>query len=130
MKTTKKSHQTIDREISDICRILTVSSGKTLMVVRENPAKGSSCKGMITIFSRFDFLRQEEMAVSPMPIARYAFYPDTLDSTRLGSVAIYSTNVERMWLNLKNQTTLFGHPILDVRIKIGRNPFVDVRFKA
>lgn len=131
MKTANGNRITIEQEINSIFHLLSNTAGENLSVGREKPAKGSSCKGIITVFSRAELRQQEdERYFKARAIARYVFYPDTLDPTRLGSVAIYGDNTAAWCHTLGKQSTLFGHRILSVQIEVGRRPFIDVRLDA
>lgn len=132
MKTTIKNFQTIDQTISSIFRILSSTASENTVVVREKPSKTSTfCKGMISVFDRSDIRRQEEdKTFKATPVVRYAFYPDTYNPSRLGSIAIYGENAAALCSFIKKQKTIFGQIVISASVENGRRPFVDVRLRA
>lgn len=132
MKTIIKNIQTIDQAISSIFRILSKTAADNSVVVREKPLKVSTfCKGMISIFDRSDLRRQEEdKSFKATPIVRYTFYPDTYNPSRLGSIAIYTTNALALCGMIRKYKTIFGYTIISANVENGRRPFIDVRLRA
>lgn len=132
MKTTVKNFQTIEQTISSIFRILSTTASDNSVVVREKPSKAATfCKGMISIFDRNDLRQQEEdKSFKASPIIRYAFYPDTYNPARLGSIAIYGKNAPALCAIINKQGALFGHNVISASVENGRRPFIDVRLRA
>ncbi|MDE6443760.1 MAG: hypothetical protein K2K64_04985 [Muribaculaceae bacterium] len=132
MKTTIKNFQTIDQTISSIFRILSTTASDNSVVVRERPSKTATfCKGIISVFDRNDIRRQEEdKTFRATPIVRYAFYPDTYNPSRIGSIAIYGENAHTLCAIIRKQRAIFGQSVISVSIEKGLRPFIDVRLRA
>lgn len=132
MKNFIENFRTIDQTISSIFRILSKDASDNSVAVREKPSKTSTfCKGMISIYNRNDLRRQEEdKAFKATPSVRYAFYPDTYNPSRLGSIAIYGENAPTLYTFIKRQKTIFGQAVSSVSVEYGRRPFIDVRLHA
>lgn len=124
----------LNSEINSIFNSLASNASKGEVVVKERPAKGSSCKGIINVFSRRDLDREQEDRDTrrfpirkAVPIVKYAFYPDTYRPERLGSVAIYGENATARYMTIARDSSFFGHRVRSVSIEVGRRPFVDVK---
>ena len=63
----------------------------------------------------------------PRPDETYVFFPSHTDSTRLGSVAVYSANVTALLATIRNSRSLFGQPVKTVSVEYGLHPFLDVK---
>ena len=134
----------IERQIRSIATQLQAVCGKSMTIVREQPSTGSSCAGMVAMFDsaalaafeqeKKEFARLLKTGqadprlrpVQPAAIERYAFYATSLDSTRLGSVAIYGPNAVQRLLKIKRDASFFGHRMASAKVELGRRPFVDI----
>ena len=142
----KNQGATIEQEIDSIFQLLVSQLSEKSVVVIERPSKGVSCKGVIIIYNRHELKRQrnEQSAyenalragqpksslIRPFkakPVLMYAFYPDTVNPKRLGSVAIYGENVMADHIRFKKGDSLFGRTIISVKVEMGIRPFLDVR---
>lgn len=110
----------------------------------EKQGRFSSSSLIINIFPRPDTpdkpTRDDESFVqaSPMeeegdkkkkaPMRKFVFYPDPLDSNRLGSVAIYGDDIPDLYESISKSTHLFGIKIKKCALDCGLRPFVDVKF--
>lgn len=120
----------IEQEIGAIFAAIAGEVSDNLKAVKERPVKGASCRGMVCVYDRRDLKRAEEdRHYKPVPVVRYALYPDVYCPSRLGSVAIYADNAEVLCRALRRQGSLFGHAIRDVWVDFGRRPYVDVRLR-
>lgn len=129
----KRRAFTIEEEINGLFQRFAKDAAESIVVTKEKGTKGGSCRGIINIF-RADDLRREQLereAEKPKrfkayPMERYAFYPDSYDETRLGSVAIYGEDVMKRYFAIKKSGVLFGHAVRKVSIEWGVRPFIDV----
>lgn len=65
---------------------------------------------------------------SKSPERTFVFYPDPLDPSRLGSVAVYGSDARDTADALNRSNFIFGHRIKRAKVEFGRRPFVDVKF--
>ncbi len=151
MKTNFKfnSANSFECEINSIFRILSTKASENSVVVRERGVKGGSCKALISVFDRSDLKRQAEEEAEyrtnlrrgadrrslakpffAKPVVRYAFYPSTYNSDKLGSVAIYGDNVAPLYNLINRHRSLFGRNVISADIEMGIRPFLDVRLAA
>ena len=104
----------IETIISDITGVLSQNAPGGSKVERQAPRKGQSCKGTITI------------SYPDTPKITYAFYPSTALPSRLGSVAIYTTEISSVLSGIRMTKSLFGFKVAKANIEQGRRPFIDV----
>lgn len=151
MKTNFKfnSSNSFECAINSIFRILSTNASENSVVVRESGIKGGYCKALISVFNRSDLKRQAEEEVEyhthlrrgadrssiakpfvAKPVVRYAFYPSTYNSERLGSVAIYGENIAPLYTIINRNRSLFGYNVISADIEMGMRPFLDVRLAA
>lgn len=124
-----KTQVTIEQEINNIFQLLTNNADENHSVRREKLKRGGSCRGAIGVYNQYAMINQDgKESVKDMMEVLYAFYPSTFHPARLGSVAIYCSDAAVLCRRLRNQSALFGHRILGVKLEWGRRPFVDVRF--
>ena len=144
----KKTQQspTLEKEIRSIFNTMSSEASQTTKAVMAQPAKGAYCKGMIMVYTVDDLMRQKEEETEynellkqgadkrdlpkpykAKPHVTYAFYPSTLDATRLGSVAVYGNDALSMLLMIRKSGSLFGHRVIQAKLEIGIRPFVDVK---
>ncbi|MCM1336139.1 MAG: hypothetical protein NC187_02680 [Candidatus Amulumruptor caecigallinarius] len=136
----------IELEVRSIINAITSRTTDSRCVTVDRDPKGASCKAIIRIFDADALaLHREAMEeyrakiargadrtslpkpASSLPVVMYALYPDPVDSTRLGSIAIYCEDAPiRLTLILK-QRTLLGHRVAAATLERGRRPFIDVR---
>jgi hypothetical protein len=116
--------QTIEAEIRSIFRMLTVSTAENTVVKMDKLSPGTSCKGLIGVYSR-DAVNEKLPDVLRV---RYAFYASTRNPSKLGSVAIYCDDVASYLTRIQQQGALFGHRVANATIAIGRRRFIDVTF--
>jgi hypothetical protein len=114
--------QTIEAEIRSIFRMLTVSTAENTVVKMDKLSPGTSCKGLIGVYSR-DAVNEKLPDVLRV---RYAFYASTRNPSKLGSVAIYCDDVASYLTRIQQQGALFGHRVANATIAIGRRRFIDV----
>lgn len=128
MKTKQKINQigSIESTINAIENNLVRNASSGLSVERKRGGKGQACKCMIHIFAEDKPVGKDKRT----PLMTYAFYPGTYFPSRLGSVAIYADNVTAILAQIRASKTLFGIPVVDVKLEYGRRPFIDVRFAA
>lgn len=145
---TKKSFSSIEQEINTIFELMTAKSGHHQVIRKEKVARESACKGIINVYSHIDLLRESEETAAyreakssgsasfykkpfvARPKVKYAFYTDTYDQNRIGSVAIYADNVSALYGMLRKNGFLFGHAISGLSIEMGRRPFLDVTLRV
>lgn len=97
-------------------------AGEGESIKYEFPKKGSSCLAIFSVCRGYE-------ADAPV-IRRYAIYPDTYHPDKIGSVAIYCANAAMEYAKIKNQNGLFGRRIIDMKIEMGRRPFIDVKLRV
>ncbi len=119
-------HSRIERDVRAIFQSLSYKSNDE-EVVKLDMTTGSSCIAMIRVYRRDDILAQPTKAA---PIVCYAFYPSSYDASKLGSVAIYGNGARARRAQILKQGFLFGYPVVNVTIEMGRRPFVDVTLRA
>lgn len=121
-----------EQEIDSIFRGLEANLEDDSMVVRERPSKNSAfCKGLISVYNKHDLERMKnERAFKARPIKTYAFYPNTMHPSKIGSVAIYGEKAFNWCLTLNKRGILFGKKILSAKLEMGLRPFVDVKLVA
>lgn len=113
--------QSIENEVNSIFDILSSKFSKTSMTVKKvRPGKLQVCKGIIEV------TRKGERK----PSEKYVFYSGTMRPDKVGSVAIYTDDVDRMLLDLKLSRNFFGRKIISVRKEWGCRPFIDVLLTA
>ena len=122
----------IEQEITAIFNGIEGSLQEGLVALKTRPSKGSTfCIGMINIYKKEDLKQQEEdKTKKAMPIESYAFYADTFNPRRLGSVAIYGEKAFNRCLNLNKRGFFFGRKIASATVEQGLRPFVDVKLVA
>ena len=116
----------IESTINAIENHLVRNASAGLSVERKRGGKGQACKCMIHIFAEGKPQGKDDRT----PLMTYAFYAGTYFPSRLGSVAIYGDNVTALLAQIRASRTLFGIPVVDVKMEYGRRPFIDVRFAA
>lgn len=128
---------TIERELKSIFDQITSTASDGCVVLEERPNKGTSCKGIISIYRRDDLRRQDSREADverdgrpfrAIPVVRYAFYPSVYNPSVLGSVAIYGKRAVLNRLSVRKNAFFFGRRVTGVKTEIGRRPFIDVRF--
>lgn len=124
VKTKKKP--SIEREIRSIFHALSSKAEKNQIVIIEQPIKGASRKATISIYNRDDLSKQRR----PLPITMYAFYSHTFDDEKLGSVAIYGSDVSIQRNLILRNGFLFGHRVISANLEMGRRLFIDVQLAA
>lgn len=149
-KTPKKQIPTIEREIRSIFQGITANASEhNEVVVIEKSNAVTSRRALISVYNPADLARQkedeaiyrEEVArgvrkenrikrFKANPVVMYAIYPDTYDSTKLGSVAIYGGDAPSRRTLILKQGTLFGHKVVSASLEMGTRLFVDVRLGA
>lgn len=144
---TGRSQTSIRREIDAIYDEMTEKASAMQIVCRERPEKGTSCAGIISVYSVDDINRQKreraacaetvrrqggETAVPKpfraQPIARFAFYPGVTDPSAIGSMAVYGRTAVLQYRLLKQRGDFFGHPIASVTLERSVNLFASVKF--
>lgn len=149
-KAHKKRPQTpsLGREIRSIFKAMSSDAALTTKAVMQQPPKGACCKSVITVYKVADLQRQEdeekeldELAKQGVdrrdlpkpykakPVVTYALYPSTLDSNRLGSVAIYGDDNISLLTLIRKSGSLFGHTVIEAKLEMGIRPFIDVRLR-
>lgn len=119
----------LDQEISNIAERLTAASSSEEVFKAERPRKGMSAKGIIDIYNKAEFDAQTKNDPAK-PKVRYVFYGGVYNSSKMGSVAIYSGNPMTLFSIMKRRDSLFGHRIVSVSLENGLATYVDVRFAA
>ena len=66
------------------------------------------------------------LIVNPKNFDFFAFYPSTALPSRLGSVAIYTTEISSVLSGIRMTKSLFGFKVAKAKIEQGRRPFIDV----
>lgn len=112
------NNQTIDQEIDSILRFLSEHAHDGERVIKTTTKRGLSCKRIIEV------KRGESVTT------RYVFYPNMYIPNRIGSVAIYCGDAKSLFFNIRGQSSLFGHTIMDVTLESGVRPYLDVKFKV
>lgn len=144
----KKAPRSIEQEISTIFDLIVLRAPHSILVVNERPKAGSSCKGIICLYSRSDLKRQSEEEAEyrrlinlgadkttvptpfkAVPSVKYAFYPSVYDASRIGSVAIYGENAVSHGLLLQKHPVLFGYSVKSATVEMGVRPFVSVKLR-
>lgn len=139
----------IEQEIATIFNYLSAAISYGCVAVKEKAVKGGCCKGIISVYSKRELVRQRneeaeyreslnrafsratlEKPFKAMPEIRYPFYPSTYDDRRLGSVAIYGKEATGNYLSISRREHLFGYRVIEARIEQGKRPFVDVKLAA
>lgn len=59
----------------------------------------------------------------------YVLYPDTIEQGRLESIAIYGVGAAQRCSTITKSGVIFGFPVKNATVEIGRRPFVDVYLK-
>lgn len=119
----------LEKEIRSIFNTMNSDIAQTTKAVMHQPAKGACCKGIISVYAIPDLQREKEEGIKAKPYATYTFYPSTLDASRLGSVAIYSSDPLSLLLMIRRSGFLFGHKVVKAKLELGRRPFVDVTLR-
>jgi hypothetical protein len=114
-KVKAKKPRTIETEIQSIFRMLCSSVADNAVVKMEKPAQYSTCKGLISIY-------KQGMLLQTM----YAFYSSSQYPTKLGSVAIYGSDVATYQQRILKRGTLFGYQVVRATLEMGRREFLDV----
>ena len=124
------SKLTIEKSISNIFDFLVANTSENSVVVKEKLLRWSSSAGIISIYPASDYKKvgAKDSKGCSRATATFAFYPSIYDNTKLGSVAIYGTDVRAYLESLKKTTSMFGYPIKEVRAEMGMRLFVDVKF--
>lgn len=139
----------IEREINSIFRSLCSTSSDNQVVMMDQANKGTSRKAIISIYNRDDLSRQKEEEAAyrklhsegenrnglrkpykAFPVLMYVFYPHTLDEKKLGSVAIYGSDVSVLLSVILKKGSLFGHHVVSANLEMGRRLFIDVKLAA
>lgn len=120
----------IEDQVNLVFKSLTEKADPETVVMKAKPVKGNPFgKRVISIFDRAEINRQElDSSYKPIPRRIYAFYPNSIDPTRLGSVAIYCDNAIHFGAVIRKKQSLFGLRVTSVEIEHGLHTFVDVRF--
>ncbi len=139
----------IEREIRSIFRGLTANASEHEVIVIEKDDKGTYRKAMIRVYKQADLDRQKEEETiyrerlargenrterdkpyKAHPIVMYALYPDTYDSTKLGSIAIYGDDAPMRRTLILKQGSLFGRKVVSANLEMCHRLFVDVKLGA
>ncbi len=116
----EKKLSEMERDVRSIIDVIKRSAGNGRSVTVEYPHKKGSAHLSVSIENLND--QKEEI--------RYVFYPSAIDSTRLGSVAIYCKDAAERQIVLSKMGTFFGFRILRAKLELGRRPFVDVTLRS
>lgn len=117
----KANQSQIELTIGSIFQHLSATLGEGYKVVREKPKKkGVSCRELIKVFD------SSRSGNEWKPVVVYAFYPKVEASNRLGSIAIYCDNALVRHILICKNRSLFGIPVKESRLEMGKRPFVDV----
>lgn len=132
----------IELEIKAIFRVLASSVSESEVVLIDRPGNGVSCKAIISVYNREDLLRQKEeenacrqlgvhrKTYRAFPNVKYAIYPNVVDATKIGSIAIYGRDVEILRTVILRQGSLFGRRVISANLEMGRRLFIDVKLAA
>lgn len=120
----------IEAKINNIFQTLNQQVSDSVVVVRESLSPWASCKGLMSVYRTSDNIFQNNNKCKSRPIARFAFYPDIYDGTKIGSIAIYGDDAKCYLEMLRKRQTIFGYKIKEVRAEVGMRLFVDVRLFA
>lgn len=138
----------LERSLRSIVASLKAHLAKDLSIVVTQPSKGASCVKIIQIYNQAEMMRQKEEEIlrrqlakengtgytgnsfKAKPVVTYAFYSSSFDNTKLGSVAIYCSDVLTRLFMIRKNGTLFGFPVISAEIENGLRPFIDVKVRA
>ena len=142
----KKLVPTIESRIEGIYNLLVSNARESEVVVKERVSHGLSCKGIVSVYHRNDYMLQLEAEEArknykakfgetqvPKPYkakarVTYVFYPSVYDSAKIGSVAIYGKDALSIGVIAKRYGTLFGVKIKSASAEMGRQPYYSIKF--
>lgn len=137
----------IKKSIETIYNGICATTPETMTVCLERPAKGTTCAGIISVYSKADLVRQNKETAAfnvavrcgadraslqkpfrALPHIRYAFYPSVYSTEKIGSVAIYGPQGLTLFPLLKKRMALFGRRISSIELEKGLSLFLSVKF--
>lgn len=144
----RNSRKPIELEINAIFKALKNNLSDNSVVTMERTGKDMMWSAKICVYPKNDFLRQNEEEKSykkamedrynrevldkpfkAHPTEVYTLYAGTFFSDKLGSVAIYGNNPYTMLNRISKSGNMWGYPIKEARIEIGRRPYLYVVFR-
>lgn len=148
-KQSHKSHKTnFSTQVKAFRKALASTlSGEKYSILSDNDSHNVG-KATIKVYKVADLERQQEEREEyrallasgrdknelPKPfkaqyITMYVLYSDSIEQDRLESIAVYGEGASNRCAAITKSGVIFGFPVRNATIKIGRRPFVDVYLK-